>query len=461
MSLLLRTIEAFPRGRTTEELLVLLDKDFDFGKRASIQSELGQLFERGLILKHRDGKWRATIRSVSPTPVRIEEGPRYPIAESETLTAVPARIEEEPVAQDLGTESEPVAKLDPHALLRYWRSALRSDPRGGNTETPERHGTSWQLITCPGPLVPSEGIRRKLSIILDHLNDEFRKALLRRSANEQTMAIGWPVAVGRKDGTPAIWPVGVLAAEWRRVDDRLEIVIDADDVLVNPDWMKATARSMGWTERQLRDMLADVEGVGLPWEEFATRLKEAAAGAFRTPLTGRRLVSEIDPSVAGIYDIAALFLPSDSSFTAGAVQNLDAIATWPLDKLSRTALAPVLGLPHRFDPRVIPVINTGPLNAEQIAAVRNACSEPLSVVTGPPGTGKSQAIVSIVATMLSADCSVVVASKNHQALDAVENRLKGLAPEAEFLVRTLDPAKDIDRSFKDVLSDLVKLCPWT
>ena len=58
-------------------------------------------------------------------------------------------------------------------------------------------------------------------------------------------------------------------------------------------------------------------------------------------------------------------------------------------------------------------------------------------------------------TALWAGQTVIVASKNHQALDAVEQRLSGIAPRASFLVRTLDPARDVDRGMVDVLHDLV------
>lgn len=168
------------------------------------------------------------------------------------------------------------------------------------------------------------------------------------------------------------------------------------------------------------------------------------------------LCPEIDPQAQGIFDAAALFLPEDSSFTAGAVRDLDAIAEWPEAQLARSALAPLLGLSSAHPPAAIPALNVGALNAEQIGAVRAACSAPLTVVTGPPGTGKSQAIVSMAASVLMAGGSVLVASKNHQALDAVQDRLGGLAPEAPFVVRTLDPSGEVDRSFATVLRDLVQ-----
>ena len=144
-----------------------------------------------------------------------------------------------------------------------------------------------------------------------------------------------------------------------------------------------------------------------------------------------------------------------SVFTAGAVRDLDAIATWPSEDLSRTALAPLLGLPHHAAVNDVPPVNVGPLNMEQIEATAQAMRAPLSVVTGPPGTGKSQVIVAIATTALWARQTVIVASKNHQALDAVEQRLSSIAPDASFVVRTLDPGRDVDRNMADVLHDLV------
>jgi hypothetical protein len=58
MSLLLRTIRAFPRGKFSEELIVELDKDCDPNKRISLFSELYELQSQNLIFKARGGKWK-------------------------------------------------------------------------------------------------------------------------------------------------------------------------------------------------------------------------------------------------------------------------------------------------------------------------------------------------------------------------------------------------------------------
>lgn len=148
-------------------------------------------------------------------------------------------------------------------------------------------------------------------------------------------------------------------------------------------------------------------------------------------------------------------MPTDSSFTSGAVRDLDQIASWPTEQLCETALAPLLGLESQRAAANLAPINLGPINAEQYEAVKSSMDHPLTVVTGPPGTGKSQAIVAMAASALQAGQTVLVASKNHQALDAVEERLTAIATDVKFLVRTLDPAKEVDASMKDVLSEIV------
>ena len=457
MSVVQRTVEAFPRGRTTEELVTLLGASFDESKRQAILAELQALSRSGVISLQRNGRW-IPATALSPSD-RKAIGAQRPdkTTDDDSLFAIPATISAESLPPDSETIDEGgSARVDPHALLRYWRSALRSDPRGAITQSADRHGVQWMLATGTGPLSPDDSNRRVLTFRLDSLPSEFRQALMRREANEMTLAVGWPIMVGRKSGVPVIWPVGLLAAEWSRTGETLRVAIEADDVLINPDWLDGAARTAGWRKSDLAELFAPTEGVGLRADDFLIRLREAAAGHVRGRITGLQMATRLDLSAGGIYDIAALFLPSESTFTAGVVRDLDAIGIWPVERLSRTALAPVLGLAP-VPPRSIPPdINVGALNGEQIEAVRHACTAPLTVVTGPPGTGKSQAIVSMAASVLMDGGTVVVASKNHQALDAVEERLGSLAPELPFLVRTLDPAREIDRSAEQVLSDMLK-----
>jgi len=78
----------------------------------------------------------------------------------------------------------------------------------------------------------------------------------------------------------------------------------------------------------------------------------------------------------------------------------------------------------------------------------------VTAVTGPSGTGKSQVIVSVIASALAGDKTVLFASRNHQAIDAVEERLAELAPEQQVMVRANDRKGDRDTDFVRVIADL-------
>ncbi|OUD08927.1 hypothetical protein BVC71_09415 [Marivivens niveibacter] len=459
MSLLLNTVRAFPRGRTIEELHALVGTSFSSLERHALLAELETLLQAGEVQKTSNGKWKPVHRQMSggstfekPSPSAVTNQ----TLENEILRAAKCFVTSGVKTESSSVETaQDVGELDAHALVRYYRSALRSDPRGALQENVDRYGTKWHLLSGRNRLVPSDQNPLTLRIVLDDLSPEFRTSLLKREANENALAIGWPMYVGRKEGVPSIWPVGLIAANWRRQNDELLIQVDADDVLVNPKWVKDAANKTGWRRDDLAAVFDDENGVGLGRDDFVSRLKEAAATSILSDISASDLTDSVNVNELGIHNAAGLFLHDDSSFTSGAVRDLDEIGTWDKTILARTALGVVLGLEGTPPRKDVHSLNVGPLNAEQIEAVSNACSAPLSVVTGPPGTGKSQAIVSMAASVLSNGGSVLVASKNHQALDAVEDRLGSIAKETPFIVRTLDPAKNKDVSFASLLKELV------
>ncbi|PSL16036.1 AAA domain-containing protein [Shimia abyssi] len=457
MSAVLKTIEAFPRGRTGNELYALLDVNFTAAKREEILAELLALQKQGLVQLGHDNKWRAASRTTAK-PAHQEPSSTGTDAQPDTdiLVACPAHFltERDEAILTPGVDDFE-GKIDPNALLKYYRAALQSDPRGSLTQAEDRHGTAYQLLSGVGDPFPETDHIGIIRVKLDHLPDSFREALTRREANDPALAVGWPIAIGKKSGAPAIRPVGLVAATWSRNDDDLIIDIEADDVMVNPDWVKSATAGTAWSATNLAKVFAGQGGAGLERSDFLARLREASAKSIRGHITGRNFATQVDPMDEGIFDALGLFLPTESPFTAGAVRNLDEISSWDREKISRTALGPLIGLAHEGEMPETPPVNVGPLNHEQIRAVANSTSHPLSVVTGPPGTGKSQAIVAIAATTMLQGGSVVVASKNHQALDAVEERLAAIAPKVPFAVRTLDPKNDIDQSLKQAVSDLV------
>lgn len=451
-------VRAFPRGRTTEELLVLVGASFSHDKRLAAIAELDQLLHDGLVEKGHDGRWRSKREAL------VEHGrsaggtdPVRGITSADIIHAAAATFSLEPLASEqFDADDIEDEHLDPQALLRYWRSALRADPRGATTQVLDTHGIEWSLISGRGPVSPGESGCLRISIDLATIAPAFQEALIRREGNENALAIGWPMAVNRRGGVPIFQPVGMFAAAWKREGEALVLTVDADDVLVNPDWVKSAARASGWNRDDLADLFSVDDGLGLRADDFLEKIRVAVASQIRGRVVGEDLASQLDGSAQGIYDSAAIFLPTDSSFTAGAARDLDAIAAWPQERIARTALAALLGIDSANSADLVAAIDAVPLNKEQLRAVRGACESPLTVVTGPPGTGKSQAIVSMAASILAAGGSVLVASKNHQALDAVEDRLGSLAPDVPFSVRTLNPSDETDTGFSDELKRLLE-----
>jgi len=66
-----------------------------------------------------------------------------------------------------------------------------------------------------------------------------------------------------------------------------------------------------------------------------------------------------------------------------------------------------------------------PLNDSQRAAVRGIlASNPVTVISGPPGCGKSQVVLSLLLNAWQRGISVLFASNNNQAVDVVRDRLE-------------------------------------
>ena len=69
-------------------------------------------------------------------------------------------------------------------------------------------------------------------------------------------------------------------------------------------------------------------------------------------------------------------------------------------------------------------------NASQKLAVQRALGNRVSVVEGPPGTGKTQTILNIVANLLMQGKTVGVVSNNNAAVDNVRDKLSKYKYEA-------------------------------
>ncbi len=65
------------------------------------------------------------------------------------------------------------------------------------------------------------------------------------------------------------------------------------------------------------------------------------------------------------------------------------------------------------------------VNRSQLKAVKNAFSYQVSVIEGPPGTGKTQTILNIIANIILRGKTVQIVSNNNSAIDNVLKKLEG------------------------------------
>ena len=138
----------------------------------------------------------------------------------------------------------------------------------------------------------------------------------------------------------------------------------------------------------------------------------------------------------GAHNTAMILAPSsvERSATDGLVENLLLIST-RTDEIPGTALEALLE--RSASPPEVPqvlVVTAGPANESQEQVIISAMTQPLTVATGPPGTGKSEVVAAAVATCVAAGESVLVASTNNEAVDVVAQRCDELGP--GLLMRT-------------------------
>lgn len=456
-----RVLSQSKTGISASALSEALGLAGDVAGRRELSNDLAAWARSGMACRQRDGRWLWVERDnplsglVTGDGSEAADKPRLGQDSERRLFAVPARSyrqeeildpQTEADASDQGTASEP----DVRSLLAYYAAGLRTDTRGSVFQLPERHGEAWQMVEMMGAWWPERGQTTTLEVMLENLSGEFRQSLDRRG-DDHSIAVGWPISIGLKQGLQVVQPVALLAGEFARTEDRLRITLSRTDALVNPDWLELEAGRARWGKDALRERLSGPPTSPYGILEFGWALREAAATLVDSDLHPGRIRDSLDLEKSLIQNCAGLFLPEDIGMSKAAARDLETVRLWTDDEINTSALAPLL-TPSKTvgHPRLGHVLETAPLNAEQLEAVDAGLSAPLTVVTGPPGTGKSQCVTALVASTVAAGGRVLVAAKNHQALDAIEERIG-----RDRIIRMRDRSGETDRSLASVAREFV------
>jgi len=135
----------------------------------------------------------------------------------------------------------------------------------------------------------------------------------------------------------------------------------------------------------------------------------------------------------GVFNKAIVVIAEKSPFTAGLESELAQLSKCSIESIKDTALGNWLeGNPtsgeHINDKATRPLIEVLPMNSEQRQAVQSSLEQKLTVITGPPGTGKSQVVTNLLVNSAWRNKKILFASKNNKAVDVVETRINNLGP---------------------------------
>lgn len=140
----------------------------------------------------------------------------------------------------------------------------------------------------------------------------------------------------------------------------------------------------------------------------------------------------------GVYNRCVLIQADLSNYTMGLEMELNALSKIPKESYKDTALYQwMYAEVDQADIHSIrkeELLEILSLNTEQEDAIRHALHAPLTIVTGPPGTGKSQVVSNLIVNLAHKGRNAVFSSKNNKAVDVVEQRTNALG-ERPIMIR--------------------------
>jgi len=138
-----------------------------------------------------------------------------------------------------------------------------------------------------------------------------------------------------------------------------------------------------------------------------------------------------------VINQSLLYWGEGNTFKKGLIQELNELKKpFYYNQLDKTSLKYLFGDSIEKTEEGLPfVFSVLPLNEDQKESIKKGLTESFTVVTGPPGTGKSQVLVNLIINALVNDKSVLFASNNNKAVNVVYERLDKLTSES-YVIRT-------------------------
>ncbi len=268
----------------------------------------------------------------------------------------------------------------------------------------------------------------------------------RRDTGIDTMYLGFPFVLMKESSLEGrrpriapllIWPIKLIQETGRNGNFTLGFDKEREEVRLNPALEGLLGASRYEKYKSLRDELLSRSSIRL------REVIEVMSETVSDPEIKKHPAIHLDVA-PGHFEIVSSAVIFNAKFVGQAIsEDLRQLRQLPIEKTALEVLLKVgeLSAKEETDSAITEelfnVVNSDP---SQDIAIKSARNAPGIVIEGPPGTGKSQTIVNIVADCIGRGESVLIVCQKQAALNVVRKRL-----EAENLGRRICGVIDINR----------------
>ena len=292
------------------------------------------------------------------------------------------------------------------SLLKYYLSCIDAEEAMSLQLRKNQENKSYIFLEIQETLFSKDAPQLEVSII----DSKQRKFIERKSPDTETLVdlqYGFPVFKDKKDMLSPLFFIEVETA-----------FSDQNTLRVLPQIKTLSVNRMHFVQQygaeETQRICEELEG---EFGSFEARMKAA-----------EEYIPSISQKCSNEWILQPILFRSNHG---GANKNIrydltELLKDKRIEQINNTALKYLLDGCHEGEqsPPPLPILEIGALNDQQEQAVAKGLTEPLSVVTGPPGTGKTQVVTALLASAVYNNKTVLFASNNNMPVDGVYKRLE-------------------------------------